>query len=204
MGEAMQTMDEKTILEERKAEHPVDPLFLRRHSPRAMSGEALAKNELLPLFEAAKWAPSSYNNQPWRFLYALKNSLDWETFLNLLVKQNQAWCKNAGALVVVISKKTFDHNGKPALTHSFDAGAAWENLALQGTLKGLVVHGMQGFDYERAKAELSVPDDYQVEAMIAIGKPGRKDDLPPELQEREVPTQRKKLSEIIFEGRFKG
>lgn len=195
-------MDQKQLLEARKEEYPADKLFPLRHSPRAMSGEALTQQEIMPLFEAAKWAPSSFNNQPWRFLYSLKGSATWNTFLNLLLPQNQVWCKNAGALVVLISKTTFDHNGKPAKTHSFDAGAAWENFALQGTFSGLAVHGMQGFDYDRAKTELSIPDEYQVEAMIAVGKPGRKEDLPPELRERETPTPRKKLSEIVFEGKF--
>lgn len=189
-------------LEQRKPEFPIDPIFLTRHSPRAMSGEEMSHNELMSLFEAAKWAPSSYNNQSWRFLYAKRNTEQWNLFLNWLVEPNQAWCKNAAALIVVLSKTTFDHNGKPARTHTFDTGAAWENFALQGSLNGLVVHGMQGFDYDRARTELNVPKEYDVEAMIAVGKPGKKEDLPPNLQEREIPSGRKKLSEIVFEGKF--
>ncbi|HEX9830803.1 MAG TPA: nitroreductase family protein, partial [Thermodesulfobacteriota bacterium] len=81
----------------------------------------------------------------------------------------QAWAKNASALIVIISRKTFDHNGKPSRTHSFDTGAAWQNLALQGALKGLVIHGMQGFDYDKAREVLNVSDDYEVEAMAAVG-----------------------------------
>jgi nitroreductase len=105
-------------------------------------------------------------------------------------------------LIVVVSKKTFDYNEKPARTHSYDAGAAWENIALQGSLKALVVHGMQGFDYDRAKKALNIPDVFQVEAMIAVGKPGKKEDLPEGLQEREAPSPRKTLSEIVMEGSF--
>jgi len=105
-------------------------------------------------------------------------------------------------LIVVISKTTFDNN-KHARTHSFDAGAAWENFALQGSMMGLVVHGMQGFDYDKAKEILGVPDGYQVEAMIAVGKPGRKEDLPDYQQEREFPSSRKNINQIVMEGIFK-
>ncbi len=186
----------------RKPEHPINPLLLDRWSPRAMSGASISKTELLQLFEAAKWAPSSYNNQPWRFVYAEKESSHWKNFFNLLVEFNQQWCKNAAVLVVALSRKNFASNEKPARTHSFDAGAAWENLALQGTTMGLVVHAMEGFDYDKAKKELEIPDEYNVEAMIAIGKPGNKADLPAAIQEREYPSDRRKLAETIFEGRF--
>jgi nitroreductase len=168
-----------------------------------MSGEEISEDELMTLFEAAKWAPSSFNNQPWRFLYARRNTENWLPFFNLLAEFNQAWAKNASALIVITSKKTFEHNGKPARTHSFDAGAAWQNLALQGSARGLGVHGMQGFDYDKAREVLNVPDDCEVEAMVAVGKPGNKEELPEKLREREFPSARKKLSEIVFEGMFK-
>ncbi|MGH7790937.1 MAG: nitroreductase family protein, partial [Thermodesulfobacteriota bacterium] len=116
----------------RKPEFDVDEIFLNRWSPRAMSGEEISEAELMSLFEAAKWAPSSFNNQPWRFLYSRRDSENWGLFFNLLAEFNQAWAKNASALIVIISRKTFDHNGKPSRTHSFDTGAAWQNLALQG------------------------------------------------------------------------
>ena len=186
----------------RKTEYKADKLFPNRWSPRAMSG-AVTKDELMTLFEAARWAPSSYNNQPWRFLYSINGTKNWNKFFNLLVDFNKMWVKNAGALILVISKKTFDHNGELSITHSFDSGAAWQNLALQGSITGLVVHGMQGFDYVKAKTELNIPDEYDVEAMIAVGKSGKKEDLPKEIQEREFPSDRKKISEIAFEGEFK-
>ncbi|MDP2853122.1 MAG: nitroreductase family protein [Smithellaceae bacterium] len=186
----------------RKRENDVDELFISRWSPRAMSGEEIDEATLLSLFEAARWAPSANNNQPWRFIYARRNTPHWETFFNLLAEGNQVWAKNAAALIVVISKTTFD-SGKPARTHTYDAGAAWVSLALQGSLKGLVVHGMQGFDYDKAKEVLQVPDDYSVEAMIAVGKKGKKEDLPGYLQEREFPSSRKSIAEIAMEGIFK-
>jgi nitroreductase len=106
-------------------------------------------------------------------------------------------------LVVVISRKNFEYNNKPSITHQFDAGAAWENLALQATYKGLATHGMEGFDYERARTELQIPDEYDVLAMIAIGKQGSKELLSSEIQQRENPSDRKQLEEIIMEGSFK-
>jgi nitroreductase len=189
--------------ENRKPKYPIDELFLDRWSPRAMSGEALTEEELLTLFEAARWAPSSYNNQPWRILYARRDTEHWPLFLDLLVEGNRAWAKDAAALVLFVSKETFDFNGQPYPTHSFDTGAAWENIALQATLKGLVTHGMQGFDYERARAELNIPEGFRVEAMAVIGRPGDPATLPEETRKREAPSDRKPLAEIVCEGPFR-
>lgn len=189
--------------ETRQVDHPIDNLFADRWSPRAMSGETIPESDLMVLFEAARWAPSSYNNQPWRILYARRDSEHWPLFLSLLVEGNRVWADKAAALLLFISKTTFDHSGKPARTHSFDTGAAWENLALQATLRGYVAHGMQGFDYERARAELKVPDAYQVEAMAAVGKPGPKESLPERLQAIEKPNDRRPLAQTVCEGTFR-
>jgi nitroreductase len=189
--------------EKRHSDHPVDELFLDRWSPRAMSGEELPEEELMILFEAARWAPSSANNQPWRILYARRGSEHWPLFYDLLVDSNKVWAQNAAVLLLFISKTTLDYNGKPYPTHSYDTGAAWENLALQGFLKGHVVHGMQGFDYERARTALNIPDSFRVEAMAAIGRPGRTETLPEELQKRELPNERRSLAETICEGPFR-
>lgn len=167
-----------------------------------MSQESISHQELMSLFEAARWAPSCYNNQPWRFIYALRGTPAWQVFFDLLVPGNQRWAVNAAALIVVASYTLFDRTKKPSRTHSFDTGSAWENLALQATMMGLIAHGMEGFDYDKARTVLSIPDDYAVEAMIAIGRPGKKEELPPNLQAGEQPSGRKKLEEIIFEGRF--
>ncbi len=195
-------MSNINVKEHRKAEYPVDDIFINRWSPRAMSGEAVSKDELMSLFEAARWAPSSLNNQSWRFLYSLKDSESWDTYFNLLLEGNKTWVKNAGALVVILSKTTFDYNGKPTKTHAFDTGAAWQNLALQGSINGLVIHGMQGFDYERAKSELNIPDEYEVQAMAVVGKPGDPNDLPDGLREKDLPSGRKNVSEIAIESTF--
>ncbi|MGI9065224.1 MAG: nitroreductase family protein [Pyrinomonadaceae bacterium] len=188
--------------EKRQADYPIEQLFLDRWSPRAMSGEAISQEELMTLFEAARWAPSSYNNQPWRILYAHRDSENWQLFFDLLVEFNQTWSKNAAALLLFISKTTFDMNGEPSITHSFDTGAAWQNLALQGWLKGLVVHGMQGFDYDRARTALNIPEGFQVEAMAALGRPADASVLPEALRERESPGDRRKLDQTICEGPF--
>jgi len=189
-------------LKHRTADHAIESIFLLRWSPRAMNGQAISDGDLKRLFEAARWAPSTYNEQEWRFLYAQRESAHWQTFFNLLMEANQAWCKDAAALLVALSKKTFTKNGKPNPVHTFDTGAAFENLALQGAAMGLVIHGMAGFDRDKARRDLRVPDDYAVEAMIAIGRPGDPDDLPAEIREREVPSGRKKINEFAREGVF--
>jgi nitroreductase len=189
-------------LKHRTADHPIETIFLRRWSPRAMTGEAVSEAELKRLFEAARWAPSTYNEQEWRFLYARNGSPHWKALFDLLMAANQVWCAKAAALIVVLSKKTFTHNGKPNPVHTFDSGLASQNLLLQATAMGLVSHGMAGFDREKARRDLHVPDDFDVEAMIAIGRPGDPATLPPELREREVPTGRKKIEEFAREGPF--
>lgn len=186
----------------RHTEYAIHPLIHNRWSPRSMTGEEMQDAELMPLFEAARWAPSSYNGQPWRFIYAKRNTPAWETLFSLMVAFNQSWAQHASALVVVISKTLFTHNQKPARTHSYDAGAAWMSLALEGTSRGYVVHGMEGFDYDKARQLLHIPDEYQIEAMIAIGKRAPKANLNPELQAMEQPGPRLPLTQILMQGTF--
>lgn len=186
----------------RKPDYSIEPLFYRRWSPRAMSGESLSDEELMTLFEAARWAPSTYNEQEWRFLYARRESPHWETFFHLLVEGNQVWCRQAAVLVVILAHKVFAHNGKPNPVHLFDCGSAWENLALQATVMGLVAHGMQGFDFDQARTVLKVPDDYAVAAMFALGRPGDPEQLPEAVRKREVPSDRRPVRDSIREGPF--
>ncbi len=186
----------------RQADHPIETLFLKRWSPRAMSGEAVSQEDLNRLLEAARWAPSTYNEQEWRFLYAHRDTEHWPLFFGLLSEGNQAWCHNAGVLLVVASHKVFSRNGKPNPVHTFDSGSAFENFCLQGTVMGLVVHGMAGFDRDKARRDLNIPDDYDVEAMVALGHHGDVSQLPQELQEREMPSGRKPIAEISCEGPF--
>lgn len=190
-------------IKKRESRYNINAIFVNRWSPRSMTGEEISHDDLMRLFEAARWAPSSYNNQPWRFIYAKRNTENWDRIYSLMVEGNKIWAKNASVLVVVVSRKDFEYNEKPARTYQFDAGAAWENLALEATSRGLATHAMQGFDYDKAKVDLEIPENFDVMAMIAIGKRGQKESLPPNLQKNEYPTDRKPLEEIVMEGRFK-
>lgn len=180
----------------------INPVIVNRWSPRSFVPYDISDKDLFSLFESARWAPSSSNSQPWRFIYAKRNSENWNSFFNLLIDFNKQWCADAAVLVVVVSRKNFENNEKPSITHQFDTGAAWENLAIQAVSQGLATHAMAGFDYDKARKTLQVPDGYEVVVMIAIGKRGPKEKLSPELQAREIPNTRKPLSEIVMDGKF--
>lgn len=185
----------------RTAGHPINKLILHRWSARAFSDAPVTDQELNQLFEAARWAPSSYNSQPWVFVYAKRGTPAWDTFKDLMVDFNKSWTHNAGALVVIASREKSE-TGRPMHTHSFDTGAAWQNLALQATSMGLIAHGMSGFDYAKAKEALHIPDGYAIEAMVAVGRPGSLENLPEELRARETPSDRKPVESFAFEGSF--
>ena len=190
----------------RHADHPIDAIFLERWSPRAFTGEAMPHETLLTLLEAARWAPSSYNSQPWRFIYAHRDTPEFDRLLNLLVPFNQSWAKNASVLTILVSPSTMLPPGAekpvPSHSHSHDAGAAWAYLALQATKSGWQAHGMVGFDIDRAFAELNVPPGFRVEQAIAIGRAGDKSILPEQLAAREAPNDRLPLDQIIVHGGF--
>lgn len=191
----------------RQADHPLHAQFLQRWSPRAFTGEAISPADLSIILEAARWAPSAYNSQPWRLFYARRDTPHWNTFFGFLNEGNQAWAKTAAAIVVVASKAAFiGPNGAEmvSMTPSYDTGAAWACLALQASLSGWAAHGIVGFDRARAKAELNMPADFNVEAGIVIGRQGDKSILPEALAAREIPNSRKPLSETTFEGGYKG
>jgi nitroreductase len=188
----------------RQPDHPVDPLFLQRWSPRAFDGSEIPEEELMTMFEAARWAPSAFNSQPWRFLYALRGGADWERFLGLLIPWNQSWAQSASALIYILSDRLpmTDKAGEPAPshTHSYDAGAAWACFALQATMLGYQAHGMSGVDFERAQAELGVPERYRIEAAAVVGRVGDPATLPEKLRARETPSGRKAVEEFAFKG----
>jgi nitroreductase len=189
----------------RKTDYPILEVILNRWSSRAFSDEAVSETELMTLFDAARWAQNSYNNQPWRFIYSRNGSESWPKFYGLLVPANQIWVQYARVLVLVVSKNSFDYDGSPSVTHTFDTGAACQHMALQAASMDIICHGMQGFDYERARTEFNVPEEYTIEAMFAIGKPGDAKRLPEKLAEREKQTSdRKPLNELVFKdaGKF--
>lgn len=167
-----------------------------------MTGEPITQDELLVLFEAARWAPSSGNSQPWCILYAHRDSEHWPLFFGLLNERNQVWCRQAAVLLVFTSRTRHEPTGRALVTHSYDTGSAWMSLALQGTLSGLVVHGMAGFDHARAREVLRVPEDIHVNAMAAIGRPAPVDVLPPDFQARETPSPRRPVAEFTIAGPF--
>lgn len=192
----------------RTADHEIDAAFLERWSPRAFTEEEIPEEDLFSMFEAARWAPSSYNSQPWTFIYARRSSPAFATLLGLLIEFNQSWAKRAGALVVIASNSLMPSSGAgtpvPSHSHSFDAGAAWGAFALQGAKLGWYAHGMVGFDIPRAFTELGFPEGYRVEAAAAVGRLADKSILPEGLQKREMPSPRKPITEFAFEGKFPG
>ena len=191
---------------DRVADYPIDPLFLERWSPRAFTGEPISRDDLLTMLEAARWAASSYNSQPWRFIYARRGTSQFEPILSLLNDFNRGWAKDASALVIVFSNSLMRPLGAdkdvPSHSHSFDAGAASGYFALQATKMGWYVHGMVGFDMQRAFADLNAPPGHRVEAAFAVGRRADKSKMPEALQAREQPSQRRSLRELAFEGTF--
>jgi nitroreductase len=195
-----------TASNQRTADHAIDRQFLDRWSPRAFTEDTLPEATLLTFLEAARWAPSSYNVQPWRFVYARRGTAHWDTFLGFLNEFNRGWAQHGAAIVIVLSKKTFVPPGgtDPVLstTHAFDAGAAWAHLALQASLSGWKAHGLAGIERGRIREALALPDEYAIEAAVAIGRPGDPAQLPEALRARETPTGRQPLKAIAAEGAF--
>ena len=193
-------------MSDRQADHSIDPLLLERWSPRAFDGSQVPDEDLASMFEAARWAPSAFNTQPWHFLYAKRGDGNWERFLSLLIPWNQSWAHSASVLVYILSDTTpgTDKQGmsQESLTHSFDAGAAWMSLALQATRMGYLAHGMSGIQYDHARAELRIPDRYRLNAACVIGRLGDPAILPERLRARESPSGRKPQTDFVHAGNF--
>ena len=187
----------------RVSAYNIDPLFLERWSPRAFTNEGLPKETLMTILEAGHWAASSSNAQPWRFIYVLRESAQWKEHVDLLAPGNQEWAQHAAALIFVASattsKSPHSEEEKPSPTHSFDTGAASAYMVLQALKLGWHAHGMAGFDRDRSKVTLKVPEKFAMEAVFAIGKCGPKASLSEELQKRETPSPRKPLGDVVFE-----
>ncbi|KQX19232.1 MULTISPECIES: nitroreductase family protein [unclassified Sphingomonas] len=185
---------------DRSSDTQVHRQFLDRWSPRAFDGSKLSTADREALFEAVRWAPSAYNAQPWRLLYAEKGDANWDRFLGLLVPANQAWAANTSLLVFFVSDTNL--NGNPSHTHSFDTGAAWMSLALQAEKLGLRAHGMSGVDFDAARKELGVPDNFKIDAAAAVGRQAGPEVLPEKYREREKPSDRKPRDQVAFAGNF--
>ncbi len=187
----------------RTSEHPILPVFTDRWSPRAFAEKPVTEAQVLTLLEAARWAPSASNLQPWRFIYGIKGEPEFDTLLSLLIPFNEGWAKNAGALIFVASVTSFDGE-RQNVSNSFDAGAAWMSLALQAHSMGLITHGMGGIEREKVPLVLEFSPLLKVEAAIAVGYQGEASSLPEGLQAREAPSGRQPLEAMAFKGRFSG
>lgn len=183
---------------------PIHELLAGRWSPRAFDERPVEPGKLRSLFEAARWAPSSSNEQPWRFVVATKeDQAAYDRLLACLVEGNRKWAFRAPVLILSVACMNFEDEGKPNRHAFHDVGLATENLLLQATALGLAAHPMAGFDIEKARTDLKIPSGYEPVAMIAVGYSGELNVLPEYLQQRELkPRERKPLTEIAFAGQW--
>ncbi len=192
-------MTEKLALNQ----YPVHDLIRSRWSPRAFAEQSVEQDKLLSLLEAARWAPSSYNYQPWSFIVAIKDdSIEYNRLLSTLVEFNQGWAKSAPVLIIAVAKVLSD-DGKENRHAFHDVGLAIENLVIQATSLGLSVHQIAGFNVDSVKKEYQIPEGYEPATAIALGYPGDPQSLPDGLRERELaPRVRKPLQEFVFTGQW--
>lgn len=189
----------------RRPDYPIEQIFYQRWSPRSFSDEIMTETELLTALEAARWAPSSYNFQPWRLLYSLNGDRWWQRYVETLEPFNKIWAQRARALVYILSDTQApgpDGTSEDAGTASLDAGAAWSHFALQAHSMGLSCRGIAGFNVHKVRETLHVPVRFKVEMAVAIGRIGRKDDLPEKLRNQENPSHRRPLNQSAFAGGF--
>ena len=184
---------------------PVDPLFPARWSPRAFSEAPVTAGQVEVLLEAARWAPSAANGQPWRLVWALRGEAGFQSILDGLVPFHREWAAQAAALIVVASKdRMVGRDGAETENRwaAFDSGAAWMSMALQAAKSGLMAHAMGGFDAAALGGALGLPEGHSLHAVVAVGHLGRPESLSETLRAREVPSPRLPLEEIAFHGRF--
>lgn len=188
----------------RVADHDVDRLFVDRWSKRAFTGDAVPHADLLVAFEAARWAPSSLNYQPWRFIYAHRDSARFADFIALLGERNRLWAVKAGVIVFFVSdtRITYGDKVQPSPSHAFDTGAAWANFAHQAHLQGYATRAIGGFDRASAPEALGLPEGFTVHVAVAIGVPDAPSTLPDVYRDKEFPSNRRPLTDLIFDGHF--
>lgn len=190
----------------RETQAQVDAQFLERWSPRAFDERPVSARDIESLFEAARWAPSSYNEQPWHFLYAAEgqsSAEELERFRALLLEGNRAWAGRAPVLIFILARRHFAHNGKESRTHAFDTGLGAMSLILQAEKLGLCSHAMGGIHLDRVYEELEIPKDrFEVICALAVGHRGAAEILPEELRAKEKPSGRKPLAEVAVRGAF--
>jgi nitroreductase len=181
-------------------DHPIQELIVQRWSPYGFADKLVSAEDLQSLFEAVRWAASSYNEQPWRYIVAGKqNSEDFERVLSCLVEGNQGWAKNAPVLALGCANLKFTHNGQPNRVAVHDLGLASANLCTEATARGLSVHQMAGILPERARVLFQIPEDVQVVTGLAIGYAADPEALPEQLKQRDLaPRRRKPLADFVF------
>jgi len=181
------------------AETGVHTVIAQRWSPRAFADKPVSSEDLKKIFEAARWAASSFNEQPWRFIVGRKGDPTYKKIFDTLVEFNQGWAKSAPLLILSAAKKTFSHNGSPNGYGVHDTGAATATLSLQATSLGLHTHGMAGFDKEKAREAFAIPEDFDIGAVTALGYLGDAETLPDGLKTQETSARtRKPLGEVVF------
>ena len=194
------------VINSRKADFPIDAQFTERWSPRAYTGEPVSETEVMSMLEAARWAPSSNNAQPWRFALVLRNDPQWDALFATLNPNNQIWAGKAGAIVAIASYQLAAKVGSNELApngmHAFDTGAAWAYMAMQAHLSGFALHGIGGFNKEAGAQVLGLPADHTLHMLATVGKRGDAAALPDALREREAPNARKPLSALVKRGSF--
>lgn len=187
-----------------KTSYPINELLQKRWSPRSFDpNKVVTRDQVMQLCEAARWAPSCFNDQPWRYLVFDKNhnESDYQKGFECLGEWNQKWAKNAPILLAVLSYDKFKKNQNPNRWSQYDTGAATENLVLQATSMGLVVHQMGGFDAEKVLVDFNIPEDYTAIAMIAIGYQAEAETLPEDYREMETKErERENLGQNFFDG----
>jgi nitroreductase len=186
------------------SDFPVHELIRERWSPRAFADKSVPQNVLRSIFEAARWAPSSYNEQPWAYLVATRDDKDsFQKMLSVLVQFNADWAKGAPVLALAVSELAFAHNNAPNRNAYYDTGAASALLSVEATAHRLAVHQMAGFDPEKARQVFGIPAGWEAIAALAIGYPGDPASLPQHLKDREAaPRTRKPVSEFVMSGHW--
>jgi len=187
-----------------QTKYPIHDLLRRRWSPRAFAERPVEPAALRILLEAARWAPSCYNEQPWFFLVATKdNKAEYDRMLGCLVEFNRSWAKTAPVLMISVASVKFSRNAKPNRHGYHDVGLAAENMVIQGMSMGIYTHQMGGFDVDKTRQTYSIPEGYDPVAAIALGYPGDPKSLPEDLAKRELePSPRKATKEFVFTGRW--
>ena len=186
------------------AEYEILDLLRRRWSPHAFDARPVEADKLHRVLEAARWAMSSFNGQPWSYILATRDQPEeWQRLFDCLVEGNKAWAHTAPVLMLSVAALKFEHNGKPNRLAQHDVGAASAMMTIQATAEGLFVHQMAGFDTERARQTFQIPEDHEPMAAIAMGYPGDINVLPEKLKERTLaPRVRKPLSQFVFRGKW--